>query len=649
VSRPLAIDSLTFQTKSETVHFDFSAGLNTIVGPVGAGKSSLLELIKYAVGGNALLSKTVEENVRTVEVALRAGNRSLLLSRNIGESQLTVVEDGVATKLTTASANRYERAALYLLDVVGIPRLRVPKARTRPTGKSRPITFFDVFRYCYVSQAEIDTSVVGHTDSTLEPRRRSTFELLFGLTDPEFAQLEVDRGLQREALDEARREAEVVRRFLESSGAPEQPLLRDEEGTLVARITEATETLEGLRVELRAASPQEDVRRSHVAELGEELRGLNVRLVEKRTAMSQRDQLVAQIELEMQRLERGDRAAAVLNEIVYARCPRCLQSVADRPIDAGHCYLCGQPEPDATGSSTDSADDNEAAESANVRAIAETERKRLEDLLYETAELREEDTRDAAVLENQIRVQSLILSQIESEVEQRTREYVSPKFEAIAAASAEIATAHERLRGVREQLAQWERYVELVDGVRARQKRVEELDVAIKNAGVRLASRRGQLTELSETFQEELSRFQPPWLDSARIDPTTYLPVVNEARFETQSAGEKTIINVAYHLALLVHGLRHDETLLPTLLILDGPQSNLGTGPDDRALASRIYTRLVRLADAYPNRFQIIVADNDVPKINDAYPAPIELSYAHPLVPDVEHPGPGVETLYSHA
>jgi hypothetical protein len=70
-------------------------------------------------------------------------------------------------------------------------------------------------------------------------------------------------------------------------------------------------------------------------------------------------------------------------------------------------------------------------------------------------------------------------------------------------------------------------------------------------------------------------------------------------------------------------------------------------GPDDRALASRIYTRLVRLADAYPNRFQIIVADNDPPRISDSYPTPSELSYAHPLVPDVAHPGPGVETLYS--
>jgi hypothetical protein len=283
----------------------------------------------------------------------------------------------------------------------------------------------------------------------------------------------------------------------------------------------------------------------------------------------------------------------------------------------------------------------------SITALVAAERTRLDALLAETAELGEQDEGDAAALENEIRGRSLILSQVESEVEQRTREYVSPRFEAIAATSAELATAHERLRGVQEQLARWLRYGELLDRVREIERRLNELEAAIKDAKVRLASQRGQLAELSETFQEELARFQPPWLDSARIDPTNYLPVVNGARFETMSAGEKTVINVAYHVALLVHGLRHDETLVPTLLILDGPQSNLGTGPDDRALASRIYTRLVRLADAYPNRVQIIVADNDLPRISDSYPTPSELSYAHPLVPDVAHPGPEVETLYS--
>jgi hypothetical protein len=644
MSRFLAVESLKFETKTRAVEYGFSTGLNAVVGPVGAGKSSLLELIRYAFGGDALLSKTVEENVQRVELGIRAGEHSLFLARDIHSSRVTATVDGQTTTLSTGASPKYERASLYLLDALQIPRVRVPTSRVRATGKSRPITFLDVFAYCYVSQPEIDTSIVAHTDSTREPRRRATFELLLGLTDPETAELEVARGQARDALQAARSEAEVVRRFLESSGAMEEATLREEKRRLDARVIEARGTLEKLRNELRAASPQEDVRRSEVAELSETLRGLNARLVEKRTATVQRDQLVAQIELELQRLERGERAAAVLDEIVYARCPRCLQTVTDRAVPEGHCYVCGQPEPDSEDAA---AGDDSIDEPNGLRATVEAERKRLEALLVETADLRDEEEREAAVVENQIRAHALVLSQIESEVEQRTREYVSPRFEAIAATSADLATAHERLRAVQEQLSRWQHYRELEHRLQSRQREIEGIDAALERSKVRLAARREQLLELSQTFEEELTRFRPPWLDSARIDPQTYLPVVNEARFETMSAGEKTVINVAYHVALLVHGLRHDDTLVPTLLVLDGPQSNLGSGADDRALARRIYTRLMRLADAYPRRFQILVADNDLPRIDDQYPAPIQLSYENPLVPDVVHPGPDVETIHS--
>jgi hypothetical protein len=44
--------------------------------------------------------------------------------------------------------------------------------------------------------------------------------------------------------------------------------------------------------------------------------------------------------------------------------------------------------------------------------------------------------------------------------------------------------------------------------------------------------------------------------------------------------------------------------------------------------------------------FQVILADNDLPRgARDWIPNHIELSYENPLVPEVQHPGPGVATL----
>lgn len=58
-----------------------------------------------------------------------------------------------------------------------------------------------------------------------------------------------------------------------------------------------------------------------------------------------------------------------------------------------------------------------------------------------------------------------------------------------------------------------------------------------------------------------------------------------------------------------------------------------------------MYRRVAALADAYPGAFQLVLADNDPPPIALPDSSTIELDYEHPLIPDLAHPGPEVETV----
>ncbi|MFI7020637.1 hypothetical protein [Streptomyces sp. NPDC050164] len=57
------------------------------------------------------------------------------------------------------------------------------------------------------------------------------------------------------------------------------------------------------------------------------------------------------------------------------------------------------------------------------------------------------------------------------------------------------------------------------------------------------------------------------------------------------------------------------DILVPSLLMIDSPRKAFGNNASDRQRAEQICNRLKTLADAYGDRLQLIIADNDAPPI----------------------------------
>ncbi|WP_328469128.1 hypothetical protein OHA21_00980 [Actinoplanes sp. NBC_00393] len=123
--------------------------------------------------------------------------------------------------------------------------------------------------------------------------------------------------------------------------------------------------------------------------------------------------------------------------------------------------------------------------------------------------------------------------------------------------------------------------------------------------------------------------------DSGR-HPVSVLPLpVLDLRVERFLAA----LNIAYHLTLLTTALDHPALLLPGLLIIDSPRKAIGAGDRDRELAHRIYARLVTLAEAYKDRIQLMVADNDIPAEHVTSRNMVELTSERSTVPGVTNTG----------
>ena len=221
----LEFKSLTIFGLTDRREIVFRRGLNVVVGPYGSGKTSMLELMKYALGGGARLSEAVLSGVTGVAVEALVQGRLMSFERNINEPQVSVSSEGrpiARLHATSVNAKGTELASRFLLKETGLPVVRVRRSAASASTVKEPISFWDIYRYAYVSQSEMGQSIAGHADSQLNRKRRRAFELMFGLLDPAVADLETaEAELVERVAEEAKRLADVTE-FLERTGVPRE-------------------------------------------------------------------------------------------------------------------------------------------------------------------------------------------------------------------------------------------------------------------------------------------------------------------------------------------------------------------------------------------------------------------------------------------
>src|SRR5215216_6083734 len=73
--------------------WQFPDGVTVIVGGIGGGKTSLLNLIEYGLGGSAPITKEITDAASSVTLDVLAGEHSLQLTRTFGQNSVMVAAD----------------------------------------------------------------------------------------------------------------------------------------------------------------------------------------------------------------------------------------------------------------------------------------------------------------------------------------------------------------------------------------------------------------------------------------------------------------------------------------------------------------------------------------------------------------------------
>jgi hypothetical protein len=340
--------------------------------------------------------------------------------------------------------------------------------------------------------------------------------------------------------------------------------------------------------------------------------------------------MLAQLELDEKRLARSQAATRSLTGLEFTVCPRCMQSVKNREIEEDLCILCCQEQPRTSTQSS-------------------PELSQIRDQQKETWELLDEDRHNLEAVNNEIDSVRDQLSRHLLDLDLRSSHPTNPLVEEVADLSSDLARVEERIDQIAASQGRWASYKQLVEDGDEAERLSKEVKQKEADLRLQLEENSTRIVDLSTVFNEILSSLRDPWYIEAKIDPKTYLPVVDGEPFEMLSVGgaRKTLVNLAYHLANLSMSIsEREEVLMPTLLLVDSPRKNVGESALDSQVVEAVYRRLRTLQDASGGDFQLIIADNELPDTASRWIRNrIDLDYDNPLVPGVNHPGREVETV----
>lgn len=628
------IEAVALDTTDGQVEYQFTSDLTVLAGRSGVGKTTLIELIKFGLGADAKLAPVAVDHVESVSLDIRIGENRLGLNRSLDKAKRRTVRvtDLInQVRLPDHHIGEKQQPALntLLMRCLGLPDDLRAAAGGTSTREGARITFADILTYLYVPQSQINRDIAYSQESYREPKRKAVFELLFGLTNPEILTMRSTLSKLKGEIDTADTEYNTVVRFLRDSGTSsrEEAELALERAQLVQ--TEAQNRL----IELReAVDPVSDRETQTLRDLLTEAEHALADIRSSEANLSRRRAFYAaerhRVQGDLERLGRMREAGQRLADIEFTVCPRCMQSLQQRPVPEHACRLCLQDDPISPNPGQDQYEARQLTEQ-----LAEMDDQVRALVAQQEAVVRAANDRERLV------------AHLTSMLEERTARRVTPRLDAFSEASQQAAKAKAEQEHWETILRQWDVVSDLRVAADELRRRREITGRDLETARRELQDRRdGILEEISEEFDSTVRAIGIPGVVTASVDNEKYLPVLNDKIFSKDNqlaGGITTATQVAYWCSLIAVAMRHHETAYPAFLLIDSPQLALNA---EINLAAAMYRRLTTQVGVLPGRLQIIIADNQLPSTYRGRYAQIEFDFKHPTVSTIQHPGPAKVT-----
>ncbi|WP_417466158.1 hypothetical protein [Kordiimonas sp.] len=609
----------------------FTPGVNIIYGDADTGKSSILRIIHYMLGGKELqLDHEITSSVQYAAMEAHINGKPYCIRRDLFNSKRDVevfecaydeIDEHFPKKFAPSLVQGDDQKTSlseFLLDELNFPSVELKQSPSKDDSARARLSIRDLLKYCYLNQDAVGSRrLLDIGNYAVRVKNQEVFKYIFNLLDSQISDLQAKISEKAQEKKNLEQRLGIIGEFLseveyETASDIENALKQLDEqaefqleqlSDVNKRITSNSAEYDGFKdaldtINLKIKEYQqksEDASRS--IERFSRLKNDYLNDISKLQAIIQSEQMIGKEDLEK-----------------VSSCPICDSKLELQLVSESFSIT---PEDKAL---------------QEINSL----RRRMRDLDHLVSDNRHHLAEYSGYLKDLRTEQETAKRYLDEELASSISPYLTQRDALvgdIAALKEKRASYTHDLKTVNQFSSLRERISKLESDVELLKKQLEELE---KN-GPSLDDIVGQLSDSLDAYLEKIHIKNKT---NISIDPKSFLPVVRGVEYPNiNSGGLRTIISIGY-LAIIMRMALDQDINLPGILMIDTVGKYLGKTKDtyqDETDASEdskedisdpnkyknIYEYLIDLSDDFEDsgkNCQILLVDNDVPaEISEKY------------------------------
>ncbi len=624
LSQGLLLKKLRLQGHRKDYIVPFHPGINIIYGDADTGKSSILRLIYYLLGGKQIeLDEEIASSVKYAILEVSINGFPYCISRDIFNASRDIdvysceypeIHNSFPDKYkSSVSKGDDESKSLsdFLLGALEFPTVRLKQAPTKDSSGTARLSFLDLFKFMYLDQDDVGSAdMLNIGNHVLETKNREVFKYIFSVLDSNISELEVDISRKTQEKTQLTNQYTAVTNFLSQTGFKSSEELDAEISNiddikieaqsrlsdLNGRMTSDSELYEGLKEALNTINLN--------IENQEEAKNTALRNIERFTRLHN------DYQNDIDKIKSSLSANKVVGREIQEKtnCPVCetlidIGDVSEKFDIPSETRLKGE----LTSISRRSKDLKELI--SDNRIDLETANSYLTELYVEKNKAKEI---------------------MDEELENSISPYLAERDAIIK----ELATLGEHREKAVHSLRVRNKQGAIAEQISRLENKIRKLNLKLDE----LKKNSPSLDDVIEDLGIDLNKFiQQVKIKNSHgvgIDKRTFFPQVRNIEYrKINSGGLRTIVSIGYLSSILSQKLRK-ETNIPGLLMIDTVGKFLGKTPEDSEGAQlddigdidgvadpekykNLFEALINVASKFDEKnklCQIILVDNDIPR-----------------------------------
>jgi DNA repair exonuclease SbcCD ATPase subunit len=591
----------------------FEEGLNLIWGDMDSGKSSILNLIDYCLGGknDDFLYGEMRANARIAYLEVDLNGKVYTFERDVLSEKAPIriytgyyEERGRNFPLMMAASSSDESApdgwiSDFILDNLGIAKVSIKESRFRENADSDRLSFRDLMKLMYLKQTRVGSdALLNYQSPTVFNKNVEIQKFVFNVYDDELSALNSELARELNEYNELEKNERFIKKFLTDVKIDVDSFdkVSNEAEGYQNKITELDDSLADLKNDFVLSSDIGATISAAIKDIRAEISRIDRNIYEIESQYNNYAKLSNTYRFDLDALKLSKLSRSIISirrpQSEHIACPLCQSkieitspSVADEDVDYQIKSLKNR--------------------SAGIQTVLSDLREKQRSLTSQKEQL------------------SASLNDASRSFDENQASSISPLLTSMQAIEDSRSQMKVVLAEAERNLAIYNKYSDIGSRLEVKSLLIEKLRRAIKIIKDGLIGIDSVIEELTSLFSAHMHKSGLQKVHGVYVDKKFIGHFRDISYYNTSSGGVRTITSIALFVTRLQYLLKH-ACNLPTFLMIDTPGQNIGryrtdddnTEVSDPKLYENIFSQIMRVVAAAAEngrKCQVIVVDNDLP------------------------------------